>query len=1345
MAIALALSGVMSDAAVAAVTDLANSPLASGLTSATTVRPNIAYVVDDSGSMDDQNMPDDEGTNRDKRCWGWYKYNTLFYNPTYTYKPPFKLDGTVYSDNVTRFPDASFTAALKDGYFPSGGYTYGGDSTSNTTSDLSTLGNLTPYGVSCTATSECPSTPSKYYYSKHKTNASASTCEAATNYDIVTDAAKIEAPGIPNTGRTAAHIAAAKTNYANWYTYYRRRALLMKAASGEAFKDLDESKYRVGLFFINSVESGSNGSDEHNNNDLKIANFSGSASGTQRANWYAKLYGARTDGSTPLRGALSRMGRMYAGKIAEWDPVQYSCQQNFTIMSTDGFWNTGNESGSYGPKEIDGSTNVENTDGGATAAVAATSTITIGGQAGWGSSNGCYKFTSVAIDTGAATVELMNTSPAPADCSKSADPVGEAVRDAINANTATTGFSATYSSSNNRIKIVAPISFGSLATTPVLTVVKDSGSRSRSFDTIAFSGGAAATTGAPLPYKDALNASNTLADIAYYYYKKDLRDTSLNNCSNTVGGTVYTDLCDNNVRGSGKDLNSQQHMTTFTIGLGVSGNIKYESNYETAANIPGVTQYYDIVNDATNWPNPSSDAAKIDDLWHAAVNGRGTYYSATDANTLKQGVQSSLAGIQAQKGSSAAAATSNLEPVAGDNMVYVALYRTVKWDGDLQAFTIDPDTGTISGSSSWSAQAKLDEQVATAELANTPSDGRTIKFFSSGATNKMKEFTFTNLAADSLDSHFSNLCAKTPAIDQCGMDGDDLDTAQKALANAGNNLVDYLRGRTTYENAASNATIANRIFRGRDHRLGDTVNAVPVYMKKPPFSYDQYDSTYATFKTNNATRAPTVFIAANDGMLHAINATNDSADASYANRGQERWAYIPTQVMPSLWSLADRNYANNHRYFVDGSPTLADVCNTLSTSDVQICAAASNWKTILVAGLNKGGCSYYALDVTDPTTPKALWEFSNANLGYSYGNPIVAKQKNGRWVAIFSSGYNNYPSNGCGSTGDGNGHVFVVDAVTGALLEDIPTYTSGTTPAGTTGTPSGLAKLNAWIDDAALPVAKRLYGGDMRGNVWRVDFDNNYPPADDGTTGGKEAVLLAQLKDAATTPNSQPITTKPELAEITYSGARYPVIFVGTGKYLGENDKTDVSQQSIYALKDSLTSSGISNARGSSMISRTLAQTTGSTNGALAGRTIRTASGSTVNWTTNDGWYIDLNPGNTSPGERVNVDMSLQSNLLTVAANVPSENACNVGGYSFLYFLDINSGKNLSTATDGMAGVRLSGNALIAGIKTVKLTSGKTKTICTDTAGNFCSEDTPDPPPAPGASTRRTTWREITN
>lgn len=1316
LAMWLLMLGTVPVVTMAGVTDLSNAPLSSGVGGVAVVKPNIAFVVDDSGSMDYENMPDD--SNSWSACFGWYKYNTIAYNPNYIYKPPFKIGGTVYSDGVTRFADASFTAALKDGYFTATQKKFDGND--NGTVNLSTSKPLTYSSTN-------------YYYSVKNSNLSDTSCGNSSQYSLVTSSASIAAP----TGVDA------KTNYANWYSYYRNRAGVMKAAAGEAFRDLDESKFRIGLFFLNSAESGSAGTPK--NNDLKIADFMGSAAGTQRHDWYTKLYGSRGSGSTPLRGALSRMGRMYAGQISGWDPVQYSCQQNFTILSTDGQWNTGNETTSYGPKTINGSDNVGDQDKGATVASAAQATINTDGEFGSSKNKRCYKATSLTVVSGGVTYDLLGTPnaddwtcPSGDNARERENRFGTVLTAAINAQTATTGFSAELalgSAANeyaNTITIKAPVSLGAITVKPALTWERIGGSQDESATVSSFGGGATASAGADKPYKDVKGASNTLADVAYYYYVNDLRTSGLGNCSNTIGSTTYTDLCKDNVLGTEKDKNAAQHMTTFTLGLGVNGTITYENGYETAPNIDGVTQYFDIANGTADWPDPSGGEEKIDDLWHAAVNGRGTYYNASNAQTLRDGLQAALAGVQARTGSSAAAATSNLEPVAGDNYVYVALYRTQKWDGDLKAFEIDPATGALSGLEIWSAQARLDAQYDTDTKVAT----RKVVYFNSGATDKLKDFTFANLQTDSLNSHFENICDKTPAITQCGAGPDALTATQKTVANNGDNLVKYLRGSSTHEDEASNAVIDNRVFRSRDHLLGDTVNAVPVYMKKPPFTYDKYDTSYATFKADKATRPGTVFVAANDGMLHAFNAeSTDTAE----NQGKERWSYVPRPVMSQLWNLADTNYGNNHRYFVDGSPTVADICTDLKTSDKQLCKSATDWKTIVVGGLNKGGCGYYALDVTDPTNPKGLWEFTNANLGYTYGNPVVGKAKDGRWVVIFSSGYNNYPSNGCGSTGDGNGHVFVVDAATGVLLSsggDIATYTTGSTPAGTAATPSGLGKLNAWIANPDLPIIDRLYGGDMLGNLWRIDFDANHAPT------GKEAVLLAQLKDDG--GNTQPITTKPELAEMSDSGVNRAIVMVGTGKYLGTSDLADLSQQSIYAIKDSLGATGISDIRGSSMIERTLTETTGTT-GKLLGATIRTVSGSALNWATADGWYMDLNPASKSPGERVNVDMSLQFNILTVAANVPANNACEVGGSAYLYFLDMNTGKNLSTSIDGMAGVRLSSNALVAGIKTLRLTSGKTVTVVTDTAGGVSSEDNPSATGGGSGVARRTTWREIPN
>ena len=119
-----------------------------------------------------------------------------------------------------------------------------------------------------------------------------------------------------------------------------------------------------------------------------------------------------------------------------------------------------------------------------------------------------------------------------------------------------------------------------------------------------------------------------------------------------------------------------------------------------------------------------------------------------------------------------------------------------------------------------------------------------------------------------------------------------------------------------------------------------------------------------------------------------------------------------------MYKLADATYETNHRFFVDGPITVGDAYN------------GTTWKTILVGGLGRGGRGFYALDVTDPAVPKALWEFGTAqdsDIGYSYGNAIITKRAtDGKWVVIFASGYNNNLS-----PGDSKGRLYVVDAFTG--------------------------------------------------------------------------------------------------------------------------------------------------------------------------------------------------------------------------------------------------------------------------------------------------------------------------
>jgi type IV pilus assembly protein PilY1 len=413
-----------------------------------------------------------------------------------------------------------------------------------------------------------------------------------------------------------------------------------------------------------------------------------------------------------------------------------------------------------------------------------------------------------------------------------------------------------------------------------------------------------------------------------------------------------------------------------------------------------------------------------------------------------------------------------------------------------------------------------------------------------------------------------------------------------------------------------------------------------------------------------ATRQGIVYVAANDGMLHAFNATS----------GQEQWAYIPDLVLPNIHRLADKNYSTQHQYFVDGTPEVGEICPLAPAS-----CSGSEWKTILVGGLNSGGKGYYALDITDPAAPVSLWEISSTttgftNLGYSYSNPRITKLKNGIWVVIFASGYNN---------ADGIGHLYVVNASTGALIRDIPNGV------GSAVSPSGLSRIEGHApltetDNTAIAV----YGGDLFGNLWRFDINGDIGAA------GYDAHLLVTLKDAGGT--AQPITAKPTLTTITANtsgvSTTYPVVYVGTGRYLGVTDLSNAQTQSFYAIKDKYDTTTFASPHTafSGFVQQIFADETCPTGTptsiCLPGQEVRTVTRNAVDWGVKNGWYFDFLTG----GERSATDSSLGLGTLVFTTITPqsgSADACNTSGGSTSSF---------SCAVSYLTGSAISGSKDVA-------------------------------------------------
>lgn len=1126
----LMMAGLSSLAAAAATADISNEPLTSSSTAS--IRPNLMFMLDASGSMDYDYAPDYVGAYKysdsllspllpsaTKLCFADAAINPIFYNPALTYKPPVAADGTPY-------PDSSFSSAWRDGFNTAAG-----------TRDLRNPDNLSsPETQVGDGLLGIGAPHERVYYAKWKGTGQPKCNDSAypgtysyKNFDFVLDAS----------GWTAAQ----KTNYANWYSYYRTRMLTMRSAAGRVFATIDPTRYRVGFSTI--ADTGAT----DGTGFLNIRDFDAAG---QRSDFFSRLYGNAPNGGTPLRQALSKAGRYFAGELTgQVDPAQYSCQRNYTILSTDGYWNDSDSKA----VQLDGLTRVGDQDGGST----------------------------------------------------------------------------------------------------------------------------------PRPQLDANARSNTLADVAMYYYKNDLRSSDLGNCSVTRDGETV-DVCANNVGRTATDTANWQHMNTITLGLGVDGTLAYDPDYENQTS----GDYFAIRNGSKNWPSPSADAqTTIDDLWHAAVNGRGHYYSAKDPANLATGLTAALNSIAASKGSGTSASASNLRPVAGDNAIFIASYYSAAWDGNIRAQTVNPSTGEIDPAVQWNARAQL--------TAQSPAS-RNIRFFDAAAAGKLSAFTYANLSSAGKAASFDAMCPSSGEnkLSQCLT----LSATDKALI-TGARLVDFLRGDGTYE-AAPSAT--SKLFRRRYNEpeglrnvLGDIVSAAPVYVKQPKFQYG--DAGYASFANTHKDRKGVVYAAANDGMLHAFDAAT----------GNELWGYVPSMVMPKLHRLADINYATQHQFFVDAAPTAGDV----KGSD-------GAWRTVLVGGLGAGGRGYYALDVTDPDNPKGLWEFTDVDLGLSFGNALLTKIDNGgegRWVAIFASGYNNV------SDGDGQGYLYVLDAITGTLIRKLPTG------AGSSGTPSNLGRINGWVDEESNNLTETVYGGDLLGNVWRFDIGSTDPSS-------WSTLLLGQAAGPDGTPQS--ITVKPELTEIKVGAVKYRLVSVGTGRYLGISDIESSALQSVYVFKD--TGSGLGVLRAAAgMVEQTLQGFT-LTSG-TEGRTVENPQA--VDWSSDVGWFVDFD---LTSGERVDVEMRQQLTRLNVATNAPDPNACSAGGAggtSWLYHFDIYTGSFVATAEENMLAQKID-ETTTAGLEVIQLEDGSTKTIVCLRDGECLTLDDP-PLPSPASGLRRTSWRELVN
>ena len=738
---------------------------------------------------------------------------------------------------------------------------------------------------------------------------------------------------------------------------------------------------------------------------------------------------------------------------------------------------------------------------------------------------------------------------------------------------------------------------------------------------------------------------DTLADVAMHFYERDLHST----LSNDV---PVTQIEVNRYAGAGtlnKTDTLHQHMITYALGLGVNG---------TLTSMPADPSV------SFTWPDPDDgNAEKIDDLRHAAYNGRGSFKSANDPQELAKTLTVMFEEIGIGEGAASSVAF-NTHTIQSDSVVYRAFFNTQNDTGDLVAQRINAN-GTLNTTLEWSAAKQLDSK------ANVSGDSRTIiTYEDNGVSSGGRKFRWTGA---------NNITAAQQGL---------LDVPVPAnVNNVGDERLDYLRGHSVDEGLSFD----DGEFRPRpsnDGKLGDFVHSTPVYVGKPPYfgrisgAYpgefpSNVTDLYTTFKTNNANRDGVVYIGSNDGMLHAFD----------ADTGDELFAYVPNLVFNNLSELTKPNYS--HRFYVDSTPSINDIFM------VKDGASSKSWNSVLIGGLGHGGKGYYALNVTDPSDfnteasaiSNVMWEFSeaddgslgNSDLGFSYSEPLIAMSNaeygdgEKKWVAIFGNGYNS-----TSAAGDAAIYILFIEAgqdgvwTAGSDYIKISTgYGKAESSDGTT--PNGIGGVRG-IDIDGDGTVDRLYAGDLQGNLYRIDITSTNASTWDDSSN-RDIIFKAKYGPAGSRTIVQPITKRPVV--INHPSEPGYIVITATGSWMTSDDATSTDIQSIYGIWDNNTGYEVTMPKANNQLVEQEF-----TNHSIKehGFTVRSLSNNAVNWKDNGnannrvmGWYIDFdippagsNSGVEYPGERAIRNLQLRGDFIFVNTVIPKgSNPCNNGAGGF--------------------------------------------------------------------------------
>ena len=475
------------------------------------------------------------------------------------------------------------------------------------------------------------------------------------------------------------------------------------------------------------------------------------------------------------------------------------------------------------------------------------------------------------------------------------------------------------------------------------------------------------------------------------------------------------------------------------------------------------------------------------------------FYEANDSASLTTAFGSILQEILSIEASfnSASISVNQYRSYQHNNELYYALFTPSKktnWTGNLKKYRLGTETKTVNGEeeTTYFLTAKGKEKAVDPETgafkdgtrsfwSKAPDGNRTDL---GGAASRLPKPSNRNIYTDTTLNRNGNLTneplrTNNASITKALLGNSQMDNAERE------NIIQWARGVNT-----------NDPERPARQQIGDPLHSQPALVSYGCRTYvDSNDKSQGCTKDGEDI---TIYFGTNQGFLHAIT----------GHTGKEAFAYIPEELLPNLRQyVIDPEVGNGIQkpYGLDGSPVVWRLDNNKNGA----IEPNKGDRVYLYFGMRRGGNNYYALDVTDRSSPKLLWKIDANSTGmgrlaqtWSKPSPTrILLNGAAKRVLVFGGGYD--PSNDTSGTvrdADIQGNaVYIVDADTGAMLwrAGSDSQASLTLDKMDYSIPGEIVILDLNLDG----FGDQMVFADMGGQIWRLFIDQQQ------SRGGNQIVV----------------------------------------------------------------------------------------------------------------------------------------------------------------------------------------------------------------------------------------------